>query len=129
MRLTLAFLLVGTPALAEGLALTEQAFEEAVTGRTFFYDHDGTPFGAEQYLPGRRVVWAFTGDDCLKGAWFGHEDQICFTYEGKGAVQCWRFHLSDKGLVAYPVESGGLRLIARQSSPEPMRCLGPDVGA
>ena len=47
---------------AEGPIVSGEAFDAATRGRTFFYTRDGLPYGAEQYLPGQRVIWAFTGD-------------------------------------------------------------------
>jgi len=114
---------------AAGAPLDVAEFERLTTGKTFFYTRNGQSYGAEQYLPGRRVVWAFTGDDCLKGTWFPVGDSICFVYDGKPDPQCWRFAEGGGGLEArYAGDPSGLPLIARQSSPEPMACMGPDVG-
>ncbi|MBS0563368.1 MAG: hypothetical protein JSR87_02445 [Proteobacteria bacterium] len=112
-------------------ALSAPEFEALTTGHTFFYTLDGRPFGAEQYLPGHRVIWAFTGADCEKGAWTAEGDSICFTYETRpGLHQCWRFRQTAQGLQGSFVGAapGEPPLVARQSSPEPMACLGPDVG-
>lgn len=111
--------------------LTAPEFDALTTGHTFFYSRDGQPFGAEQYLPGHRVIWAFTGADCEKGAWTADGDSICFTYETRpGLRQCWRFRATAEGLLGSFVGAppGEPPLIARRSSPEPMACLGPDVG-
>ena len=128
----------GMIAVAAGLAVAAQAadgtlsgeaFDQATTGRTFFYSRDGQSFGAEQYLPGRRVIWAFTGDDCQKGYWYPEGSEICFVYEDDPGPQCWTFEQTAEGLTGrYRGDTENPPLIARRSSPEPMACLGPDVG-
>ncbi len=119
----------GSAAGAEDAALTPDAFAAATTGRTFYYSRDGQSFGAEQYLPGRRVIWAFTGQDCRKGYWYPEGNDICFVYEDEANPQCWAFSVGDEGLRArFRGEGENAPLIARRSSPEPMACLGPDVG-
>ena len=129
----LAVLLLATmagPARAEGPITTAEAFDAATRGRTFFYTSDGQPYGAEQYLPDHKVIWAFTGDDCLKGEWFANAGAICFTYEDRpGINQCWTFRQTERGLEGQVVgDRERPPLIARQSSPKPMACMGPDIG-
>ncbi len=129
---------VGVIALATGGAaaafaadgpLVDQAFADATTGRTFFYSRAGQAFGAEQYLPGRKVIWAFTGDDCQKGYWYPQGSEICFVYDDEPGPQCWTFEKTPDGLTGrYRGDSENAPLIAKRSSPEPMACLGPDVG-
>lgn len=123
------FILAARPLCAAPLSPPQ--FEALTTGRTFFYTRAGEPYGAEQYLPGHRVVWAFTGDACLKGEWLANGDSICFSYEDRpGALQCWRFDQTSSGLqgslVGAPPDDPPL--VARRSSPDPMACIGPDVG-
>ncbi|HQY43655.1 MAG TPA: hypothetical protein PK450_05685 [Paracoccaceae bacterium] len=115
---------------AEGPISTAMAFDAATRGRTFYYTRDGQPYGAEQYLPGQRVVWAFTGDDCQRGYWFENAGAICFVYDdAPDAPQCWTFRQTGAGLEGKVVgDNETSPLIARQSSPEPMACMGPDVG-
>lgn len=117
-------------ARADGPITGAEAFERATRGRTFFYTRGGTSYGAEQYLPGRRVIWAFSGDDCLKGYWFANADAICFVYEDRPEeTQCWTFRQTEAGLEGRVVgDDQTPPLIARRSSPEPMACLGPDIG-
>lgn len=126
----LAILVLRAPALVAA-PLDPGAFEALTTGRTFFYTLQGRSYGAEQYLPGHRVIWAFTGQDCEKGEWQAKGDQICFSYESlPGAPQCWTFRQTAEGLEGYFVGGPADQppLVARQSSPTPMACLGPDVG-
>lgn len=111
------------------LPLSAEAFADRVTGRTFYYNSGGQPYGAEQYLPDHRVVWAFTGDDCKRGRWYDKAGYICFAYEGDPGEQCWTFHDGPQGLTAYFMGDQTTEpLIASQSSPGPMACMGPDVG-
>ena len=46
--------------------LSAEAFEAYTTGKTLTYATRGasTPYGVEEYLPGRRVVWSFVGGEC-----------------------------------------------------------------
>lgn len=127
MKALLAALLLAAPAFAQDLDAA--GFEREMVGRTFFYSRDGQPFGAEQYLPGRRVIWAFTGEDCLKGYWYGVTGGICFVYEDSPDPHCWRFRRTPEGIAAWLLDDETAPpLIARRSSPGPMACLGPDVG-
>ncbi|MCB2117458.1 MAG: hypothetical protein KDE00_14480 [Rhodobacteraceae bacterium] len=131
MRHVLLFLaLAGPLAAAETPApLTGAEFEAATVGRTLFYNSGGVGYGVEQYLPGRKVVWAFLGDDCRKGEWYEDNGFICFIYEDEPDPQCWTFWKGETGLIAkFKDDPFGLPLVAVQQSPEPMACLGPDVG-
>lgn len=69
------FLALALPAYAaEPVGVAE--FEAFATGKTLTYAVGGTVFGAEQYLPGRRVVWAFKGQQCRRGFWYEEEGQV-----------------------------------------------------
>jgi hypothetical protein len=110
-------------------ALTAQEFDALVTGRTMFYSSAGQPYGVEQYKPGRRVTWAFVGDDCRNGEWYEDSGYICFVYEDEPDPQCWTFYNGPGGLTArFRDDPTGAPLVAVQQSPAPMACLGPDVG-
>ncbi len=124
------FALAGPLSAAEpGESLTAEQFDAATVGRTLFYNSGGEPYGVEQYLPGRQVIWAFLGDDCRKGRWYEEGSEICFVYDDNPEPQCWTFWKSDEGLVArFRGDPLGLPLIAVEESPEPMACLGPNVG-
>lgn len=118
-----------TRAAEPGKQLTAKEFETATTGRTLYYNSGGQPYGVEQYLPGRKVIWAFLGDDCRTGEWYEDAGDICFVYEDNPAPQCWTFWTSEAGLLArFRGDPAGLPLIAVEQSPEPMACLGPNVG-
>ncbi|QUS34884.1 hypothetical protein [Falsirhodobacter algicola] len=124
-----ALLLVGlaAPAFAQA-PLSAAEFERFATGRTLSYALGGQTFGTERYLPGRRVVWAFEGDECQYGRWYPQDDQICFAYDGE-EPQCWTFWEDGGGLAArymnHP-DGGGLSEVTRAT--EPLHCPGPEVG-
>jgi hypothetical protein len=126
----LAALAAPLPSQAEEPPLSPEAFEALTTGRTLFWRSETGAYGAEQYLPGRRVIWALTGDDCLKGEWFADGALICFRYEdAPGDPHCWLFRQTPGGLSARSSSDPlGPPLTATEGSPEPLACLGPDVG-
>lgn len=109
--------------------MTAAEFDAATVGRTLYYNSGGLPYGAEQYLPGRRVVWAFLGDDCRKGEWYEEDGFICFVYDDTPEPQCWTFFAAQGGLTArFRGDPLGQPLVAVEESPEPMQCLGPNLG-
>ncbi|MEZ5778375.1 MAG: hypothetical protein R3E44_08440 [Paracoccaceae bacterium] len=126
----LALAFAGLAHAAEpGDKLTAEEFEAVTVGRTLYYNSGGQPYGIEQYLPGRKVIWAFLGDDCRKGEWYEDAGDICFVYEDNPDPQCWTFWHSDAGLLArFRGDPAGLPLIAVEQSPEPMACPGPILG-
>jgi hypothetical protein len=131
MRVLLALALVPLPALADpGPPLTGAAFEAYTTGRTLTYALGGQVFGTEQYLPGRRVMWAFAEDRCQRGTWYEEAEFICFVYEDEpGNPQCWTFHLDDGRLLArFAGDAPGSELAEVAQSDKPLNCPGPDVG-
>ena len=135
--LTLAFALFAstTPLLAETAPLappeapmTGAAFEAYVTGKTLTYAQGGTIYGTEQYKAGRKVVWAFTEDECREGYWYEQGPQICFVYEDPNDPQCWLFFMGSAGMKAQFVGDGGGDLSEVAQSAGPMACMGPQVG-
>lgn len=118
-----------TPAPPEGPGLSATEFEAYATGKTLTYAIDGEVFGAEQYLPGRRVLWAFKGQECRKGQWYEEAGQICFVYEDEGAPQCWIFRKGSTGLSAlFQGDEDSTFLSEVAQSKVPLNCAGPDVG-
>lgn len=126
----LPLLLLAVQARAE-TPLTATEFEARTTGRTMTYAQEGLVWGREQYLQGRRVIWAFEGEDCKRGIW----DEplpglICFAYDDRpGDPQCWRFF--DKGgrLLAQLEAAPEVGLLsAVEETDLPLACPGPDVG-
>lgn len=106
MRALLALALLPLPALAEQ-PLGGREFEALVEGRTLTYGQPGQePYGVEHYHPGRRVTWAWAGDDaCSAGTWYeeAREDgpAICFVYEHEPETpKCWQVFRAGDGLRA-----------------------------
>lgn len=127
-------LLMALPAFAQdvsdlGLPLGAEAFDARTVGRTITYLSEGQPYGVEQYLPGRKVLWAFAEGACKEGTWFQAGDQICFDYQDENGLQCWAFYDTDEGLVAsFEGRTDLAPLVSLRESPEPLACEGPDVG-
>ncbi|MGQ0566143.1 MAG: hypothetical protein ACT4OK_13890 [Gemmobacter sp.] len=132
--LILALLLAPAPALAETTPvsppMTGAEFESYATGKTLTYGLGGEVYGIEQYLPGRRVLWAFKGDICREGYWYEAGQEICFVYEQDvGGPQCWTFHRIEGGIRArFTGDPNGADLSEVAQSSSPLVCSGPDVG-
>jgi hypothetical protein len=129
MRRTLPLLLaLALPAHAQ-TPMTAAEFEAFATGKTLTYALGGEVYGAEQYLPNRRVVWAFRGEECRNGFWYPEAEQICFVYEYDPSPQCWTFRKDSGGLRAkFAGDPDGAELAAVQESTQPLICAGPDLG-
>ncbi|MDZ4135335.1 MAG: hypothetical protein U1D06_07030 [Paracoccaceae bacterium] len=109
--------------------LSAEDFEAYATGKTLTYAIGGQVYGTEQYLPGRRVLWAFSGDTCRKGRWYEDAGKICFVYEHDSTPQCWTFQQGDDGLRArFTQDPASAELSEVAQTPEPLICSGPDVG-
>ncbi|MFN6977151.1 MAG: hypothetical protein ACK4OP_03435 [Gemmobacter sp.] len=118
-----------SPAAAE-TPLSGAAFDALTRGRTLTYGIGSTPYGVEQYLPGRRVIWAFLGEPCRFGTWSEPEPgTICFVYENDTGPQCWQF-FDDAGRLRarFMGDPAGADLIQVDESDRPMACPGPQVG-
>ena len=120
-------LFLACPAAAD-VPVSAAEFEAFATGKTLTYSLGGTVYGAEQYLPGRRVVWAFKGQQCRKGFWYEEAGQVCFVYEDDPAAQCWTFRRDGSGLQAqFSGDPEGAEPSQVQES-APLTCAGPDLG-
>ena len=128
--LSLCLMLVPLAAGAEEIPLSGAEFEARTTGRTLTYGLGGEVFGTEQYLPGRRVTWAFVGQGCQRGTWEDLGGHICFRYDDGEEPACWQF-FDDAGRLTARLDgdSGGTSLTELSQSRQPMSCPGPDVGA
>jgi hypothetical protein len=127
--LPLLFLLAALPANAADGPMSAAEFESYATGKTLTYALGGEVYGAEQYLPGRRVIWAFKGDECREGYYYEEAGQVCFVYEQDGTPQCWTFQQGAGGVRArFADDPEGAELAAVDESPQPLICAGPDVG-
>jgi hypothetical protein len=128
MRLTVLFLLLALPATAQ-TPLTAAEFEAYATGKTLSYAQGSDIWGTEQYLPGRKVIWAFADSECQRGTWFEDNGLICFQYEAEPGPQCWSFFREPDGLRAlFMGDPSGNPLSEVAQSDKPLICPGPDVG-
>ncbi|WP_054301677.1 hypothetical protein [Gemmobacter sp. LW-1] len=126
--LALALLLSPLAAAAQ-TPITAAEFEAYATGKTLTYAQGGTIFGTEQYLPNRRVRWAFTAQECQEGHWYEADSQICFVYESESDPQCWAFWQEGGRLKArFAGDPDGTELTEVEQSKTPLACAGPDVG-
>jgi hypothetical protein len=130
-RLLLVLGLSAGMAAAAEVPLDGAAFEARTTGQTLAFESGGQAYGYEQYLPGRRVIWAFDGGECRAGRWFEPDPgRICFVYEHDPDPQCWAFFDRAGRLVAqFEGAEAGEELIETERSSAPLNCPGPDVGA
>ena len=110
-------------------AVNGQEFDDYTLGKTFYFASDGEPYGAEEYLPNRRVRWTFLDGKCKEGEWYEEGELICFVYEDQPVPQCWSFEISAGGLTArFENNPNQTQLYEVRQSPEPLMCLGPEVG-
>jgi hypothetical protein len=125
----LALILLTLPARAED-RMSAAEFEDYTTGRTLTFSFLGVPYGVEQYLPGRRVIWAFIGDACREGRWYEDAGNICFVYDDTPLdPQCWTFRRTEDGLRAlFAGEGSRTELYEAERSRMPLVCHGPEVG-
>lgn len=109
--------------------MTADEFDAYVTGKTLTYAEAGVVYGIEEYLPDRRVRWAFTEDQCKEGTWYPSGEAICFVYEDNFVPQCWTFYETAAGLAArYENVEDGRELYEVAKSPDPLVCRGPAIG-
>ncbi|MEM6587164.1 MAG: hypothetical protein AAF641_01860 [Pseudomonadota bacterium] len=121
----LAFLVSSLPAFA----MNGSEFDDYTQGKTFYFASNGEPYGAEEYLPNRRVRWTFLDGKCKEGEWYEEGEMICFIYEDQPVPQCWSFEISAGGLTArFENDPAQTTLYEVRKSPEPLMCLGPEVG-
>ncbi len=130
MRSTLSALLIclaGAAGAAEPMSAGE--FQSYVEGRTLYFGMNGQAYGAETYLPNRRVRWSFLDGLCKEGFWYEEAGQICFVYEDRPDPQCWSFFQEgDRLRAVFENNADSTVLYEAQQSDEPMTCIGPDVG-
>lgn len=128
MRVVLLAVCLAAPAVAE-TPMTAAEFDAFATGKTLSFANESGIFGTEDYLPGRRVRWAATGDVCKLGEWFPAGDAICFSYEGQDEQHCWTIWQEGDHLAARNLLDGPDRQPRRITVAEaPVSCTGPQVG-
>lgn len=113
-----------------GDVMSAEEFDTFTRGKTFFYGVNGREYGAEEYLPNKRVIWTFLDGQCQNGIWYEENGMICFEYDTIEARQCWTFRRNGDGdLVArFQDDPEELELYEVQRSGAPLDCPGPDVG-
>ncbi|WP_225030286.1 hypothetical protein [Xinfangfangia pollutisoli] len=127
--LTLALWPALAPAGQDDAPMTAAEFDAYVTGKTLTYSQYGSVFGIEEYLPGRKVRWKFSEDECQYGSWYPKDEMICFTYEYDASEHCWTFWHKGEGLVALSVnDAPGAELNEVAQTGQGLNCPGPDVG-
>lgn len=125
---TICAILIGTTAAASEL-MTAEEFDDYTRDKTFYYGNQGQPYGAEEYLNNRRVIWSYLDGTCEMGSWYQQDEQICFVYEHKPEPQCWSFRQTPNGLIAqFENDPTQIELYEVQKTYEPLVCPGPDVG-
>jgi hypothetical protein len=127
--LTALLLMLALPAQAAETPMSAEQFESYSTGRTLTFGFAGRPYGIEEYLPGREVIWQFVGEECRRGIWYQEAEQICFVYEHDPTPQCWTFFLTDRGLRArFAGDPPGMELVEVEQARQPLICPGPRTG-
>ena len=127
--LALCAALIASAAGAAETPVSPEAFDALSRGRTLVYSDGDRAYGVEQYLPGRRVVWAFLGEDCRQGQWYAEGNEICFVYDNNPAPQCWAYFRTAEGLKArFRGDPPELPMISVAESDAPMPCQGPMLG-
>ena len=128
MKPLLILALLAAPAAAQS-TLSAEAFDSYTRGKTLFYGAEGSAYGVERYLEGRRVVWSFLDGKCKEGVWYEEAGRICFLYEDSADPQCWTFREAAGGLVAkFEGEDVSTELYEARDMGEEMLCYGPEIG-
>ncbi len=116
------------PAFAERV-MSPAEFETYSTGKTIDYADDFSTWGREEYLPGRRVRFSFTDDECRFGSWYEQGDQVCFVYELDPDPKCWSYFTDGKNVTTvFEGDGPGGTVSTARPTKEPLVCLGPEVG-
>ncbi len=125
---TVLLALTTLPAAAQS-NMSAAEFDAYTRGKTLFYGNGSTPYGAEIYLPDRRVKWSFLDGECKEGEWYEAGDLICFIYEDRPDPQCWSFEIGPRGLIArFENDPATTPLYEANESTEELLCLGPKIG-
>ncbi|MXU65544.1 hypothetical protein [Oceanomicrobium pacificus] len=128
--LATALTLAPLPAALCAAPLTAPDFEAMVEGHKFDFTLNGMPFGREQYLPGRQVLWQGPGGACQYGRWYPAGDAICFEYDEIPDPFCWTVERSaDRVEVTLlPSEAGITVDMVGPTDSQMMSCPLPGLG-
>lgn len=120
--------LLAFPASAQS-TMSAAEFDAYTLGKTLFYGNRGSEYGAEEYLPNRRVRWSFLDGECKEGEWYEEDGLICFVYEDNPDPQCWSFVRGPTGLIAqFENDPTQTELYEAGETGREMLCLGPKIG-
>ena len=108
---------------AEGTPLSGDAFEALTRGKVMNHFQFGGMYGAEEYLPGRRVIWQ-DGEGCMRGHWTeASPGLLCFRYDGTAETWCWAYiQRADGGFDALLDGKPGDNPITLQPGRGPLSC-------
>jgi hypothetical protein len=125
-----ALILCLTPlSAAAERVMTAAEFEAFSTGKTMDYAIGSDAWGREEYLPGRRVRFSFTDDECRFGSWYEQGQMVCFIYDGDTDPKCWTYFTDGKNVTTQFAPDGpAATLSSVRPTKEPLVCLGPEVG-
>ena len=128
LKYTLIFMILNVlPLHADTISPAE--FERRVEGKTLSFAKDGLPVGVEQYLRGRRVIWAFVDGQCEMGRYFVQDDNICFEYDKFGVSYCWVFFEQEGQMHGHLVgETPEDSLVVVGESDAPINCVPDGLG-
>jgi len=127
-RALISWIAIVLPAAAPA-AMNAEEFDDYTRGKTFYYGSLGEPYGAEEYLSNRRVVWTFLNGECQNGTWYEEGGLICFVYVREPDPQCWSFTRSPGGLIArFENDPQQTELYEVRRTSDPLICPGPDLG-
>ena len=127
----LCALLAAAWSAAAETVIGPETFETFSRNQTFYFSQQGVPYGAEQYLSDRRVIWRFADGTCDYGQWFEDGGSLCFVYERMPVPQCWLFVSRDGAYFARPRDTApksASELLLDTRDTRPLACPAPDLG-
>lgn len=126
MRNLVVYLMLTGAALADE-PMNTAAFQAYTEGKIFEFAYgDEPPYGTEQYLPDRQVIWIDFEGACWRGKWFEQNGNICFRYRNLEGMTCSMFYPDDGAMIVVPDDTIDRvhRAVPAQSLPV-NRCEAP----
>lgn len=111
------------PPQASPAPLDASGFEALTEGRIMGHFVYGTRYGAERYLPGRKVIWA-DAEGCMSGRWEPRGPLICFIYSDGLPDRCWLYTQDAEGMVARFNGDPAEPEVLLRPEPGPLQCPG-----